>query len=264
VSKTCMQEQLHQALTFLRHDILKNIVLLKMLHAYPGAIRCYYTDSPAVGVLLLLPTPASDFDRQAYPASQFVVFLSTTDPAATQALLPHIPTDCNLVFKLMDACDQAAVERRFPLKRITSYLSYTSPARSNFPRSPHISVADTVDPRCLDLYAEQGHSPEAVQTYFTSGQALSFALYQGNIPISVCFAYRNFGEVWEIGGVYTVESKRRQGYARQVAETALHVLLRHYRIPRYQVHESNRASIHLAENLGLHRFVTTEHFWYGI
>jgi GNAT superfamily N-acetyltransferase len=260
-----MQEQLHRALTFLSCDVLKNIVLLKMLHAYPNAIRCYYTESPAAaGVLLLLPTQASAFDSQTYPASKFVVFLSTTDPAAAQALLLHIPRDCNLVFKLMDARDQAAVEHQFPLRRITSYLSYTSPAGSDFPRSPHISVADTIDPRCLNLYAEQGHSPKEVQEYFTSEQALSFALYQGHIPISVCFAYRNFGEVWEIGGVYTMESKRRQGYARQVVETALHVLLRYNRIPRYQVHESNRPSIHLAENLGLRRFVTMEHFGYGI
>jgi len=260
-----MQEQLHRALTFLRRDTLKNIVLLKMLHAYPSAIRCYYTESPAAaGVLLLLPTQASAFDSQAYPASQFVVFLSTTAPAAVLALLHYFPTDCNLVFKLMDAHDQAAVERQFPLKRITSYISYTSPAGSDFPRSPHISVADTIDPRCLDLYAEQGHSPEAIQATFTSDQALSFALYQDHILISVCFAYYNFGEVWEIGGVYTMESKRRQGYARQMVETVLHVLLRHNRIPRYQVHESNRPSIHLAENLGLRRFVTMEHFRYGI
>jgi hypothetical protein len=153
-----MQKQLNQALIFLRCNVLKNIVLLKMLQAYPAAIRCHYTESPAAGVLLLLPTQASAFDKEAYPAAQFVVFLSTTTPATTQALLPHIRTDCNLVFKLMDAHDQAAVERYFPLERITSYLSYTCPAGSNFLLSPHIVVAETVDPRCLDLYAEQGYS----------------------------------------------------------------------------------------------------------
>jgi hypothetical protein len=43
-------------------------------------------------------------------------------------------------------------------------------------------------------------------------------------------------------------------------ETALAVLTRGTRLPRDQVHEDDVASIRLAEDIGLSRFVTMEHW----
>lgn len=257
-----MPHQIERALTFLNRDPLKNIVPLKMLHAYGNTIRCYYTDRPTAGVLLLLPTQASPFDRQTYPSSRFIVLLSTTDIAVTEALLPHVPKDCRLVFKLMDTHDRAAVEEQFHLRRITAYLSYTCPPTRQFARSPLVRLANTVDTKCQELYTTWGYSLEEVQPYFASEQALSFALYQDDTPLSACFAFLDFANIWEIGGVYTAPNERRKGYAHTLVETTLHVLLAQQRLPRYQVHESNLPSIHLAKALGLHQFLTTEHFLY--
>ena len=79
-------------------------------------------------------------------------------------------------------------------------------------------------------------------------------------PVAACFAYPNYGNVCEIAGVYTIPSERRNGYARQLVETALHALAHRPYIPRYQVQEDNHASIGLAESIGLRRFVTMEHW----
>lgn len=255
--------QLQSVIAFLSRDVLRNIVLLKMLHAYAEAIQSTYVeDNSGAGVLLLLPTRVSAFDAQTYPSSEYVVFLSTTGPAVTQALLSHFPTHHNLVFKFLDPTDRAVVERRFRLKRTTAYLSFTCPPGSQFSASNEVIVSNQADERCLDLFAEQGHPSETVRGYFAGGEALAFALYQNNLPRSACFAAVNFGSVWEIGGLYTPPGERRKGYARQVVETALHVLLRRHYIPRYQVHEENHASIRLAESLGLRQFVSMEHYVY--
>jgi RimJ/RimL family protein N-acetyltransferase len=258
-----MRAQTQQVIAFLRHDVLRNIVLLKMLHTYAEAIQCYYveTDSGA-GVLLMLPTKVSPFDAQTYPSSEYVVLLSTTTSPMVQALLPHVPTNCPLVFKFLDLHDRVEVERQFSLKRKTAYLSFTCVPESRFSDSTEVVVSDRVDERYLDLYEEQGYQLDEVQAYFATGQALSFALYQNNLPLSTCFAYLNFEPVWEIGGVYTLPSERQKGYAGQVVETALHTLAQNKRIPRYQVHEDNHASIRLAERLGLCKFVTVEHYVY--
>jgi hypothetical protein len=97
-----MQEH-QQAIHFLRCNPLRNIVLLKMLTAYPDAVQSHYHQvGDEAGVLLLLPTNAFAYDRQTYPTAQQVVILTATAPSVVSVLLPAIPTGCTLVFKLMD------------------------------------------------------------------------------------------------------------------------------------------------------------------
>ncbi len=91
---------------------------------------------------------------------------------------------------------------------------------------------------------------------------MSLTVFEGARPLATCFTFRNYETIWEIGGVYTHPSHRRQGLACQVVETALHSVLSRGYIPRYQVRETNLASMQLAETLGLQAFVTTEHFVY--
>lgn len=252
---------MQQILTFLNQNPLKNIVLLKMLAAYPTASRCYFMEQGKdQGVLVLLPTPVVPFDRHTYPSTAYVVLLSTTGPTMTEALLPFIPRDCNLVFKLMDAHDQAVLRQVFSLQRVTAFLSYTAAAGSQFLADAAVRVSVTPDEACLAIYARQGHERESVQHLFRTQQAIAFACYADATPVSTCFVYRNYETIWEIGGVYTAENARRQGYARRIVQTALHALLAQQRIPRYQVHEQNRPSIAVAETLGLYRFLTIEHF----
>jgi RimJ/RimL family protein N-acetyltransferase len=84
--------------------------------------------------------------------------------------------------------------------------------------------------------------------------------------VSACFVFANFDapaeplRIWEIAGLHTVEGERHKGYARQVVETALHLLRAQGTIPRYQIREDNVPSMRLAESVGLRQFLTTEHF----
>jgi GNAT superfamily N-acetyltransferase len=256
-----MANPIQPALAFLRRDLLRNIVALKMLDAYHDAMEVYvHADRFGEGVLLLLPTYVSPFDRRTYPSTDYVVLLSATHPAVVRSLLPRIPDGCALVFKLTDAGDRQVIEQRFALSRATAYISYTAPAGREFTASDAAVVSERVDERCFELYAAQGYEREEVERYFSAGQALSFALYRQDAPIAACFAYPNFEHIYEIGAVYTLPDERRRGHARVLVETALHLLGRRGYLPRYQVHEINQPSIRLAQTIGLEPFVIMEHW----
>ena len=252
---------MQQVLAFLRRDVLRNIVALKMLTAYPDAIQAHYYENGAdAGALLLLPTAVSAFDRQTYPSADYVVLLSATHPQIARALLAHVPSDCALVFKLVKADQREVVAQRFRLTRATAYISYTAAAGSRFMPSKEVVVSDRIDERSVAFYAAQGYALDEVQSYFSTGRALLFALYQRDAPVAACFAYPNFERVYEIGGVYTLPEARRKGYARKLVETALDAVVCRGDRPRYQVHERNQPSIRLAEAIGLERFATIEHW----
>jgi GNAT superfamily N-acetyltransferase len=249
------------ALAFLSTDTLRNIVLLKMLTLFPGAVECHYcADQNGAGVLLLLPTQVFSFDRHTYPATKYVVLISATSQASVRQLLSFVPQSVPLVFKLLDDADRQTVAQLFALRRATAFVSYTAPARRRFTLSSIVQVSERVDEQCYALYAAQGHSREDMVSYVATGSALMFTIYQAATPIAACFTYPNFGSVHEIAGVYTIPSQRRKGYARLLVECALHTLALHQYIPRYQIHEGNHASIQLAEAIGLRRFVTMEHW----
>lgn len=248
---------------FLRHDTLNNILLLKILAAYSEVSRCYYLQhAGATGVLLLLPVQVSAFDRQMYPAADYIVFLTATDTGLAQALLACVPTGCNLVFKLTDRRIQAVVAERFKLKRMIAYISYTTPAGYQVAPAEGVVVRDQVDERCYEFYQRQGYGRDEVAFYFAGGQARSFTRYQADRPIAGCFTYQNYAEVHEIASVYTVPDERRQGHGRAVVGSALNSLLTRHLVPRYQVREDNQPSLCLAEAMGLKPFVTTEHWLY--
>lgn len=252
-----------QALAYLQTNLLRNIVALKMLKAFGSVIKSYYTEQgSSQGALLLLPTQAFSYDAQTYPDSDFVVLLSASDRAACERLLPQIPRDRKLVFKLIDRQDHAILAQQLPLQRTRAFFSYTSRPGSQFMPAAEVVVSAEVDERCYALYAQQNYSRAEIDGYFAQGDALSCTIYQAEAAVASCFAYLNFEPVWEIGGVYTVPSERRKGYAARVVQSALHALVSRERVPRYQVHEANHASIGVAEALGLERFVTMEHWVY--
>ncbi len=251
-------------LSFFKSDVLRYIVHLKMLRAYPDAISSfYYADGASEGVLLLLETRASPFDAKTYPTTKYVVLPTATDETAARALLAHIPTGCDLAFKLIDAPTRAAISSEFDLQRKTAYISYTGtrlPERvSDLPLTTNVCITDCLDSRCLSLYAANGYSNDEVRDYFAHG-AFAATVYEQDDPLSTCFCFPDFEPVWEIAGVHTVPSYRRRGLARRVIEAALSELLGRGLIPRYQVHEDNLPSLRLAEAVGLVEFLTTEHF----
>lgn len=260
MTNTTVQQEV---ITFLKRDPLRNIVPLKMLTAYPAVIEThYYAIGDEAAALLLFPTSAFAYDRATYADLDLVVILAATTRRAAAALLPRIPTHQKLIFKLMDEEARQFLAESLSLQRVTTFLSYTATDTQRFGAYPEVAVADQVDERLYPLFANQGHDAAELHRYFAGRQARTYTLSQGHEPVAACFTYQNFDTIHEIGGVFTLPTQRRKGYAQQMVATAVHSLLTRGCLPRYQVHEINHPSIALAEHIGLVRFVTVEHWRY--
>jgi GNAT superfamily N-acetyltransferase len=255
-----MSANTERAIEFLRADMLRNIVPLKMLSLYPSAAACHFhQDVNGAAALVLLPADASPYDRQAYPDVDFVVLIGATSQPALADLLALVPRGARLVFKLSSPADRATIASQFALRRVTAFHSYTAAPGQSFERAAEVRVADQLDPACLPLLAEAGHAPDDLAHYFAAG-ALALAIERGDAPAATCFAHQNFETIYEIAGVYTRPAARRQGLGSRLVAAALYELAARGLTPRYQVHEINHPSIALAESLGLRRFVTIEHW----
>ncbi|MEZ4706979.1 MAG: GNAT family N-acetyltransferase [Caldilineaceae bacterium] len=253
-----------QAIAFLKQDTLRNIVPLKMLTAHPADIQTHYAEGAhGAAALLLFPTSTFAYDRTTYADLDLVVILSATALDAARQLLKYIPRDRKLIFKLMGPAVQKVLAEQWPMQRVTAFVSYTAGAMDHFAPDADVVTATAVDERLLPHFAAQGHDRAEIAHYFADGQARSFTLYQHSEPVAACFTYQNFELIHEIGGVFTLPTERRKGYARRVVQSAVHALLQRGCRPRYQVHEANRPSIALAEQIGLKLFVTVEHWRYA-
>jgi RimJ/RimL family protein N-acetyltransferase len=252
-------DAIEAVISYLKTDPLKHVVHLKMLDAYGGHIRCHYEqDGAQAAILLLLPTGVSAYDARTYPQTDFVVLPVGSDGGTVRRVIRQVPWERSLVFKFADALTRDAVLQDHPLERTRAFFSYTS-HDPFFQPQPSVTLSGELDEKVIPFYRENGYTPDELDGYFRQG-ALSFTVYEQGEPLSTCMVFRNYGDIWEIGGVYTPPAQRRKGYARLTVETALHALLTRGRVPRYNVLEGNTASIRLAESLGMQRFVTVEHF----
>lgn len=239
---------------------MRHLVHLKYLHVYRGKLAIYTAnqrdggDGAIDGLMLAHRTEVVFWDREAYPDSEVVLLPTAHTEDAAEVLVTtarqHYGEHQNIVLKFCDDITMAAFARAFNLRYAKSTLSFT--CESFQPDSPleDVIVSERVDETLAALYARNGYTRVTVDQYFADG-ALTFTVYVDDNPVCSCMAYRNFGEVWEIGGLHTVESARRKGYARRVVQKALVTLLNQGKIPRFQAEESNTASIRLAESLGL-------------
>jgi predicted GNAT family acetyltransferase len=97
----------------------------------------------------------------------------------------------------------------------------------------------------LGLFESEGHPREWLRPLLSSGRAFTCVLEQGGEPHSVCLAFENHRQIWEVGGVVTSLQHRGRGLASRVVRSALTELLRRSLLPRYQVNEENFPSIRL-------------------
>jgi ribosomal protein S18 acetylase RimI-like enzyme len=256
-----MDARLRRAVEFLENDPLRNIGLLKTLFYFPQAARCHFQEGQSgAGVLMLLPGGASYFDRQNYPGTDYVVFITATESAVLPELLTHVPGGKRLLFKLVAPQHSTVVRRFFSIERVNAFVSYTAPPGTLYDSAEGVTVSGMPSDACLDLYAALGHSRQELSTRFANGQTLSFTVYENDKPVASCFTVPNYGKIYEICGVTTDPGRRRRGLARKVVEAGLHYLGHTGFSARYQVQEDNRASILLAESIGLRYVVTYEHW----
>ena len=244
----------------LRGDVLTHIVTLKMLRLYGDSMQVYLVeDETGWASLSLLPVQVSDFDRQTYPDADFVVLVDGTSGMAKSLLLEKLPPGC-LVIKSSDATVKAFAADRLGAKKVRSFKSFTQPAGVG-PTAVVAGVkeSDVLSPEIERMISGQGSLSSELADHFAEG-ARWFALDDSGRPVSACFVFRNFDNVWEVAGVYTEGQHRRQGLARKVVTAALAYLAGRKLIPRYQVRSDNVESAQLALSVGLREFIQIDHW----
>ncbi|MDF9841217.1 MULTISPECIES: GNAT family N-acetyltransferase [unclassified Paenibacillus] len=244
---------------YLRRNPLKNVTLLKMMTAYHQVMDSYLVEQAEHwGILLLLPADVFAYDRRVYPEADYVVLMDYSNPEVLPDLISRIPAHANLVFKLQQEA-RIAVAPHFPLTQVRSFYSFSTAPGQIFKPDKEAIVNEQLDERLLPLWMENGYTPEELAQYFEDG-AFSVAIFKELTPLSTCIVFRNGEQIWEIGAVHTAETGRRQGLAARIVKTALHHTMARGYIPRYQVQDTNIASIRLAEAAGLTLAVKLEHW----
>lgn len=253
-----------KALAYLRTNPLRHLVHLKYLNLYAETVELHYVESGAsVGVLLSHPTEAITWDIAAYPQTQQVFLPAASDEKAAALLVEkvnHLVTSTKeCVFKFCDPMTTAVFGRAFPMRFMKALLSYTTAQMQPDWTDDGVTVTSALDDACLPLYLTNGYTGAELCNLFDGG-ALSLPIYEADRPVCTCLTYPNSDTIWEIGGVHTILQARRRGLGRRVVAAALRTLLEQGRIPRYQVEETNLASVKLAESLGLTFCLRFEHY----
>lgn len=245
----------------LAREPLRHIVLLKQLLAYPQHVKIDRVRGPeGVATLVALDTAASPYDRQTYPRAAVAAFVSSDHPALTASLVARLPRGVGIVFKLSREADLASVEAHFPVERRTAFVSFTSESDSIFEPAPGVCLTTAPDDGTFRLFETQGHDRSWLEPLLQGGKAFVCVLKNGDDPAAACFAFENYGPVWEVGGVVTAPSHRRKGFGASVVRSALAALGERGLQPRYQVEEHNGPSIALARSAGLTSFLTIVHY----
>lgn len=260
---------LYGALDFLQKNPLRYLVHLKYLHLYADQMGYFHTQFGESHGLLLHHAPSmTSWDSATY-SNTVRIFLptATTIQAAARTLdiaREQYPNGTPLVFKFCDELTQAVYRSAYPMLIVRTLISYTAPQHisgqaQTFPVWEDVIVTQTPDEACIALVLENGYSRGEIDRFFAEG-AQAFSIYEEGEPVCICLAYHNFGDIWEIGGVRTLERAQRRGLARRVVQTALHTLAVQKRIPRYQAESTNVPSIRLAESIGLVPCLRFEHY----
>ena len=243
----------------LARDPLRHIVLLKQLLAHPEHVKIYrLSESTGAATLVVLDVSVSPYDRQTYPRATVAALISSDRPELTASLMSHVPRGVGVVFKLSREADLAPVELQFAVERRMAFVSFTS--TGTFEQAASVRITTDPGDTTLRLFEAQGHGRSWLEPLLRSGKAFACVLERDGETLSACIAFENYGPVWEVGGVITVPSHRGRGLGRSVVRTALAKLSERALIPRYQVEEHNKASIGLAQSVGLAPFLTIVHY----
>jgi RimJ/RimL family protein N-acetyltransferase len=249
---------MHEAIESLERDPLRNIVLLKHLEAFPERTRVHQVcDGRGAATLVSLDVAASAYDRRTYPSASEAALISSDHPDLTRALLRFVPKRAGVVFKLSSDADRDVITSLYRVERTTGVLSFTT--RTRFSLDADVLVTLRPGDAAFDLFEARDYARDWLEPMLDTARAFTCVLTIGGQPGAVCFAFENYKQVWEVGGVFTPPLLRGRGFAARVARTALAELDRQGRVARYQVHDDNLASIRLAESIGLERFLTIAH-----
>ena len=143
----------------------------------------------------------------AYP--EHVKIHRVAGPEGTAALLSHLPSGTGIVFKLSSTADLAPVEARFAVTQRTAFISFN--ASGDTAPAPGVHVPWAPGNNAFRLFETQGHDRARLAPLLGSGKACACVAERDGDTCTACFAFENYGAVWEVGGVVTAPSRRRQG-----------------------------------------------------
>ena len=148
------------------------------------------------------------------------MLISSDGAELTRELVGTVPRQEGVVFKLSSDADRGVVSGVFPrLQRTTAVLSFTG--GPDFARD---EVARTTTPPSEAAFAyfeSQKHGRDWLEPLLQSHRAFVCVTGPDAQPHAVCFAFENYRQVWEIGGLYTPPESRGRGHAARVVRTAL-------------------------------------------
>lgn len=246
----------------LKDNLLENITLLKMLHAYGEKIESKLVErGKDWAVLLCLPTLYSSYDRQVYPDTESIVFVAGSNSDDISKLLKEFEKQKPLIFKVQNETYKNCIEEVFPIRPLRSFYTYSCSEPILEAAVSEVIEEDRINPRLMPLWSNNGYAHSELNDMFHHG-ARSYTLYEAGEPTSTCVTFCNYNTVWEIGAVYTCEEHRGKGHAKKVVSAAVNRLLEQKLLPRYQVLDTNQPSIKVADSVGLTRVVTLEHLYY--
>lgn len=106
----------------LQTNPLKNVSLLKMLNSFHEVMETHLVEhGDQWGIVLLLPATAYAYDHRVYPQADYIVFFGLQLPRYISALLPLLPAQAKLVFKLQDVKYQEALSAHFSLEKTRGF-----------------------------------------------------------------------------------------------------------------------------------------------
>lgn len=247
------------ALRYLQRDPLKHILHLKMLKYYGETVKTIYvTDGSIEGVLLLFPTTALSYDHKEYGEYEFVAMPVADSPQMLGQLLRNIPSS-GVIFKLIQASDEAQIDLLFDGKRVRRFLNYTAVGSVEFEPVPNVVISTKLNDKLVEAFGQNSHSSTELTRFFADG-GKAFSIKEDGISISVGMVYRNYEHIWEVAALYTIPSARHKGYSTRIVRAALYNLQQFGYTPRYVVDEANTYSINLAQVVGLEHYLSVIHY----
>lgn len=248
-----------KAVEYLNSDALRHLPTLKYLSLYRDHADVKLSeDNRDWAVLVSFPTNILSYDTATYPRARKAIFLNGTSEKLKHNLLATLTPD-NYLLRLNEDLDLSRYSNRFTILAGNSYISFIG---SKLPESfseTAVLPNTEITQEAAELIKRNGYTSNDLAGYFENG-AQWFGLTANGHLSSTCFVYQNYGNIWEIAGVHTLETERRHGYATIVVYSALTYLLARRLVPRYDTNQKNSTSINLARRLGMKEFLTIRHY----
>jgi hypothetical protein len=239
-------------------DLLKNVVTLKYLSLYRDGVTLNLAEEGAGwAVSLLVPKGLLALENAEFPAAQWSAFINGTSEKLKYDLLDQLPSATHLL-RLNEPLDLSRYADKYAVSSAFSYVSLSISVFNGVPAAaiePETELTDEV----IRLFTRNGYREAQLRQYFSEGAVWFGHRTAGEIK-SACFIYHNYGNIWEIAGLRTLDAEQNKGYARAVVSCALRHILEHDRVPRYVTRDDNEKSIRLAQSLGMKQILTLRQF----